>query len=82
MSTKLTERYNITPISTGDLLRSEVRAGTELGKEAESIMASGRMVDDRLVLKLVRNKLEELKAGGVHVSSLVAEWSEDVGVEA
>lgn len=68
MSTRLVERYEVEPISTGDLLRAEVRAQTELGKEVETIMARGGIVDDRLVLRLVPNKLNELRDRGVHVS--------------
>lgn len=68
MSTRLVERYEVEPISTGDLLRAEVRAQTELGKEVETIMARGGIVDDRLVLRLVSNKLNELRDRGVHVS--------------
>lgn len=56
------------PISTGDLLRAEVRAQTELGKEVETIMAGGGIVDDRLVLRLVSNKLNDLRERGVQVS--------------
>lgn len=56
------------PISTGDLLRAEVRAQTELGKEVEAVMARGGIVNDHLVLRLVSNKLDDLRKRGVHVS--------------
>lgn len=52
----------------GDLLRAEVRAQTELGKEAETIMARGGIVDDHLVLRLVSNKLDDLRKRGANVS--------------
>jgi adenylate kinase len=45
-------------LSTGDLLRAEVLAGTELGQQAEAIMARGELVSDKLVLAIVRHRLE------------------------
>jgi adenylate kinase len=44
-------------LSTGDLLRSEVQAGTPLGQEAEAVMARGELVSDALVLAIVRERL-------------------------
>jgi len=66
LSAKLVERYDVEPISTGDLLRAEVRAQSELGKEVEAIMARGSILDDHLVLRLVSNKLDDLRKRGVH----------------
>jgi adenylate kinase len=45
-------------LSTGDLLRAEVLAGTDLGQQAEAIMARGELVSDELVLAIVRHRLE------------------------
>jgi adenylate kinase len=45
-------------LSTGDLLRAEVLARTELGQQAEAIMARGELVSDKLVLAIVRHRLE------------------------
>jgi len=45
-------------LSTGDLLRAEVQAGTPLGQEAEAVMARGELVSDALVLAIVRSRLE------------------------
>jgi len=45
-------------LSTGDLLRAEVLAGTELGQQAEAIMARGELVSDKLVLAIVRHRLD------------------------
>lgn len=71
LSTRLVERYEVEPISTGDLLRAEVRAQTELGREVEAIMARGGIVNDQLVLRLVSNKLNDLRDRGVHVSAVL-----------
>ena len=51
-------------LSTGDLLRAEVAAGTALGKEAEAVMARGELVSDALVLAIVRSRLEQQAAAG------------------
>jgi len=45
-------------LSTGDLLRAEVQAGSALGKEADAVMARGELVSDALVLAIVRGRLE------------------------
>ena len=50
-------------LSTGDLLRAEVAAGSELGKEAEAVMARGELVSDALVLAIVRSRLQNHSDG-------------------
>ncbi|WP_216914096.1 MULTISPECIES: adenylate kinase [unclassified Synechococcus] len=54
----LAERHQLLHLSTGDLLRGEVKAGTALGQEAEAVMARGELVSDALVLAIVRSRLE------------------------
>ena len=54
----LTQQYGIPQISTGDMLRAAVKAGTPLGLEAKEIMASGGLVSDALIIGLVRDRLE------------------------
>jgi adenylate kinase len=51
---RLKERFSLKHISTGDLLREAVANGTELGKKVESILASGELVSDDIVLELIR----------------------------
>lgn len=48
---------NIPQISTGDLLRAEIKSGSEFGKEIESIMKSGNFVSDEIVARLVKEKV-------------------------
>ena len=50
-------------LSTGDLLRDEVASGTDLGKEAESIMNKGELVGDLLVLSIVEKRLSTPQEG-------------------
>lgn len=56
---KLIEKYVIPQISTGDLLRAAVAAGTPLGKEAKSFMDKGELVPDRVVLGMVGERLKQ-----------------------
>lgn len=53
----LMEKYSIAQISTGDLLRAAVAAGTELGKRAKSLMEAGQLVPDEIVLGMIRERL-------------------------
>lgn len=57
-SQKLVSQYNLIHLSTGDLLRSEINAGTELGKEAKILMDDGKLVPDEIVIGMIRHKLE------------------------
>ncbi len=56
---KIAETYGIPQISTGDILRANVAAGTELGKKAKAIMESGELVPDALVCDMVAARLVE-----------------------
>jgi len=55
----ITERYGIPQISTGDMLRAAVKAGTELGKQAKSIMDAGGLVSDDIIIGLVKERIQE-----------------------
>ena len=55
----IVERYSIPQISTGDMLRSAVKAKSALGLEAKAIMDSGGLVSDEIVLGLVKDRLSE-----------------------
>ena len=60
---RLAAREGLLHLSTGDLLRAEVQAGTPLGQEAEAVMARGELVSDALVLAIVRGRLEHHGGG-------------------
>jgi len=53
------ERYNIPQISTGDMLRAAVKAGTPLGVEAKKVMDSGGLVSDDIILGLVDERIKD-----------------------
>lgn len=56
---KLMERFGIPQISTGDLLRAAVRAGTALGKQAKTAMDAGGLVADDIVIGMIRERLQD-----------------------
>jgi adenylate kinase len=53
------ERYQIPQISTGDMLRAAVKAGTELGLKAKGFMDSGGLVPDEVIIGLVKERIKE-----------------------
>lgn len=62
---RVSAQYGIPKISTGDMLREAVRAGTEIGLRAKAIMDSGQLVSDDVMIGIVRERLdrEDCKAG-------------------
>ncbi len=59
MAKKLSERFGLPHISTGDLLRENIRDNTPLGTEAREFVDSGRLVPDELVTEMVKMQLKE-----------------------
>ncbi len=55
----ISERYGIPQISTGDMLRAAVAAGTDLGKEAKEVMDRGELVPDELIIGVVKERIAE-----------------------
>ena len=53
----LINKYNIVQISTGDMLREEVKLGTELGKAAKSIMDKGNLVSDEIIISMIEKRI-------------------------
>ncbi|MBX9930609.1 MAG: adenylate kinase [Methylobacterium sp.] len=61
-SARIVERFGIPQLSTGDMLRAAVAAGTPVGLEAKSIMESGGLVTDSVVVGIVADRIEEADA--------------------
>lgn len=61
----LMAKFGIPQISTGDMLRSAIKAGTELGKQAKAVMDAGQLVSDELIIGLVKERIleDDCKAG-------------------
>ena len=55
----LTKAFSIPQISTGDMLRSAIKAGTELGLKAKAVMDQGKLVSDEIILGLVKERISE-----------------------
>ena len=55
---RLSEHHQLLHLSTGDLLRAEVKAASDLGKQVEAVMARGELVSDALVLAIVGERLK------------------------
>jgi adenylate kinase len=53
------EKYNIPQISTGDMLRAAIKAGTEMGLAAKKVMDAGQLVSDDIIIGLVKDRLKE-----------------------
>ena len=56
---KIAERFQIAHISTGDMLRAEMREGTQLGKEAKDLIDRGELVPDDVILGMVKNRIQK-----------------------
>ncbi|MCP4290899.1 MAG: adenylate kinase [bacterium] len=64
-SHRIIEHHNVVHISTGDILRMAIRSGTDLGKKVKSVMDSGDLVSDDLMMELIKDRLnqEDAKKG-------------------
>ena len=56
---RLEERYGLVQLSTGDMLRAAVAAGTEIGKRAKAIMDAGQLVPDDIVIALISERIDK-----------------------
>ena len=60
---KLVEKYDLTHISTGDLLRKAMKEGTKLGTTAKKYVDAGNLVPDDVILGMIKEKLKEIDGG-------------------
>lgn len=57
----IVKNYGLYHISTGDMLRAEIKAGSEIGKQAEQIIAEGRLVPDEVMIEMLHKQILEHK---------------------
>jgi len=62
-ASRIEEEFHLVHLSTGDILRSEVKRGSEIGKEVARIMAAGDLVPDDIIVRIVRRRLPESEVG-------------------
>lgn len=62
-SEQLITTFDLEHLSTGDMLRGEIAAGTELGLKAKSVMDAGDLVSDDIILGMVENKIQQSDKG-------------------
>jgi adenylate kinase len=58
-ASRLVEQRSMVQLSTGDMLRAAVAAGTEVGRQAQAVMAAGALVSDEIVDKILSDRLDE-----------------------
>jgi adenylate kinase len=60
---RIQDRYGIPQLSTGDMLRAAVAAGTPVGREAKAVMEAGKLVSDDLVIAIIADRLDQADCG-------------------
>ena len=61
ISDLLVKKYNLQHLSTGEVLREEIKSGSELGKEIDSLISNGNLVPDHKMIHLIEHYLDDLK---------------------
>jgi adenylate kinase len=59
-SARLAEKFKLVHISTGDLIRGEIKSGSDLGNKVKAIVEAGQLVSDEIVNEIVKNKVSQL----------------------
>ena len=85
-SERIVAKYGINHISTGDVLRAEIKAGTELGKTAKGYIDQGQLLPDNLIVDILASTLDGLKDSkgvifdGFALKKMLAERGQEVSI--
>jgi len=71
-ATRLVEKYGIPQLSTGDMLRAAVAAGTPVGLKAKAVMESGGLVSDEIVVGIIRDRIADMVKRGLTIDQVKA----------
>jgi adenylate kinase len=71
-SDRMIEKYGLNHISTGDVLRSEIKKGTELGKTAAGFIDNGQLIPDELMISILANVYDSFGGNGEYIFTSVA----------
>ena len=63
VSERIVNTFSVTHLSSGDVLRSQIKAGTEVGLKAKEIVEKGGLVSDEIMIELILSKMKELAGG-------------------
>lgn len=63
VSERIVNTFSVTHLSSGDVLRSQIKEGTEVGLKAKEIVEKGELVPDEIMIELILNKMKELGEG-------------------
>lgn len=63
VSERIVNTFKVTHLSSGDVLRSQIKEGTEVGLKAKAIVEKGGLVPDEIMVELIMNKMQELAGG-------------------
>ena len=63
VSERIVNTFKVTHLSSGDVLRSQIKEGTEVGLKAKEIVEKGGLVPDDIMIELILNKMKELAGG-------------------
>jgi len=60
---RLEEKYGLTQLSTGDMLRAERKSGSDLGRKVQEVMDAGQLVSDDLIIELIARRIDQREGG-------------------
>ena len=72
-ATRIKDQYKIAHLSTGDMLRGAIAAGTEVGKRAKTVMDAGKLVSDDIIIRLVEERIENADCANGFLPGRVSE---------